>query len=78
MKTTVSIPDDLFKRADRLARKTRRSRSQLYSDAVREFVARYSPDEITEALNRACDEIGDTSDPFVNEAARRTLERVEW
>jgi hypothetical protein len=35
-------------------------------------------DEITAAINRVCDEVGDTSDPFVTEAARRTLMRVKW
>ena len=78
MKTAISIPDDVFKGAERLARRTKKSRSQLFSDAVREYVARHAPDEVTEAMNRVCDEVGDTRDPFVSAAARRILERVEW
>jgi len=78
MKTAVSIPDDVFKGAERLARRTKRSRSRLFSDAIREYLARHSPDEITEAMNKACAEIGDSSDPFSAEAARRVLERIEW
>lgn len=78
MKTAVSIPDDVFKSAERLARRTRKSRSQLFSEAVREYVARHDPDEITEAMNCVCDEIGDTRDPFVSAAGRRVLERGEW
>jgi predicted transcriptional regulator len=78
MKTAVSIPDDIFKGAERLARRTKRSRSRLFSDAIREYLARHSPDEITEAMNKACAEIGDSSDPFSAEAARRVLEQVEW
>jgi len=78
MKTAVSIPDDVFERAERLARRTKRSRSRIFSEALREYLARHSPDEITNAMNKACAEIGDTRDPFVAEAARRILERAEW
>jgi metal-responsive CopG/Arc/MetJ family transcriptional regulator len=78
MKTAVSIPDDLFQGAERLARRTKKSRSQIYSDAIREYVARHSDDEVTEAMNRVCVEVGDTKDKFVAAAARRILRQVEW
>jgi metal-responsive CopG/Arc/MetJ family transcriptional regulator len=78
MKTAVSIPDDVFKGAERLARRTKKSRSQLYSDAVKEYVLRHSPDEVTEAMNRVCEVLKSTKDEFVSAAARRTLERSEW
>jgi hypothetical protein len=78
MKTAVSIPDDVFRGAERLARRSRKSRSQLYSEAVKEYVARHAAEEVTEALNRVCDEVGDQQDPFLASAARRVLERTEW
>ena len=78
MKTAISIPDDVFEGAERLARRTKRSRSRLFSDAVREYLARHAPDKLTEAMNKACDEIGGAKDPFSSSASRRTLERSEW
>lgn len=78
MKTAVSIPDDVFHGAERLARRSKKSRSRLFSDALREYVARHAPEEVTEAMNRACAAVGDTSDPFVSAAARRILKRTEW
>jgi metal-responsive CopG/Arc/MetJ family transcriptional regulator len=78
MKTAVSIPDDVFQRAERLAQRTKKSRSRLYSEALREYVARHAPEEVTDAMNRVCAELGDTKDPFVSSAARRLLERIEW
>lgn len=78
MKTAVSIPDDVFRGAERLARRTRKSRSQLYSEAVKEYVARHAPEEVTEALNRVCDGVGVQQDPFLASAARRIMERTEW
>ena len=78
MKTAVSIPDDVFHRAERLARRTKQSRSRIFSEALREYLARHSSEEITEAVNRACAEIGEGQDPFTALAARRILERTEW
>ena len=78
MKTAVSIPDDIFKGAERLARRFRKSRSRLFSEALKEYLARHAPDEVTEAMNRTCADVKETSDPFVSAASRRTLERTEW
>jgi metal-responsive CopG/Arc/MetJ family transcriptional regulator len=36
MKTAISIPDDVFAAAERLARRLKKSRSELYSRALRE------------------------------------------
>lgn len=78
MKTAISIPQDIWESAERLARRTKKSRSRLFSDAVREYVARHAPEDVTEAMNRVCAEVGDMKDPFVSSAARRILERSEW
>jgi hypothetical protein len=50
----------------------------LFSNALREYVARHAPDHVTEAMNRVCAEVGDGRDAFVGAAARRALERSEW
>jgi metal-responsive CopG/Arc/MetJ family transcriptional regulator len=78
MKIAVSIPDDVFEGAERLARRTKRSRSRLFSDALKEYLARHSPDKVTEAMNKVCAEIGEGQDPFVSSVARRVLGRSEW
>jgi predicted transcriptional regulator len=78
MKTAISIPDEVFTRAEKLAKRTKKSRSRLYSDAVREYVDRHSANAITEAVNRVVDKLGSDADPFLTAAARRTFERNEW
>jgi predicted transcriptional regulator len=78
MKTAISVPDDVFEGAERLARREGRSRSEVYSAAVREYVARHSPDEIIDALDRLVAELGDDVDPFVSAVSRRRLETTEW
>jgi metal-responsive CopG/Arc/MetJ family transcriptional regulator len=78
MKTAISIPDDLFEGAERLARRTKKSRSRLFRDALQEYLARHTPDQVTEAMNNALAEVGATDDRFVSSSARRVLERSEW
>jgi len=78
MKTAVSIPDDVFEGVERLARRTKRSRSRLFSDALKEYLARHTPDKVTEAMNRALAEVGDEAHSFISSAARAVLERSEW
>ena len=78
MKTAVSIPDDVFEKVERFARRAKRSRSEVFSAALREYIARHAPDEVTDAINRVVDEIGDQKDEFVTAASRRILEKTEW
>ena len=78
MKTAVSIPDDVFADADRLARRLRKSRSELYSHALREYVTRHSGEDVTEALDKVCAEVGARDDAFGPAAGRRRLSRTEW
>ena len=77
VRTAVSIPDDVFAAVERLARQTKKSRSQLISDAIREYVARHGQDA-TEIMDRISAELGQPVDEFVSEAARQTLGRSEW
>ncbi len=76
MKTAISILYEVFRDAERLAE--HKSRSQIYSEAVSEYVARRDPDAITEQINAVCAEVDTRPDPFVAAAARRILERTEW
>jgi metal-responsive CopG/Arc/MetJ family transcriptional regulator len=78
MKTAVSLPDNVFTAAERHARRVQKSRSQLYAEALSEYLARHAPDEVTESMNQLVDELATVADPFVTEAARRALARSEW
>jgi len=78
MKTAVSIPDELFHRADELARKRGKSRSQVYQESLAEYLLRRDEQSITDSLNEVVDEVGTEVDPWLAEASRQTLERSEW
>jgi metal-responsive CopG/Arc/MetJ family transcriptional regulator len=79
MKTAVSLPDQVFQAAERHAKRAHKSRSQLYAEALAEYLTRHAPEEVTEAMNRVVDQLGDQrTDPFVARAGRRILERTDW
>ena len=78
MKTAVSIPDDVFEDAERLASRLRTSRSQLYARALAEFVASHDDDQVTSLMDQAVREAGGEADAFVQATAQQSLQRVEW
>lgn len=79
MKTAVSLPDRVYREAEGYAKRARKSRSQLYAEALIEYLARHAPDDVTQAMNGVVDELGVSEpDGFVQQAGRRALESVEW
>ncbi|MDZ7621676.1 MAG: hypothetical protein U5O69_04425 [Candidatus Competibacteraceae bacterium] len=58
MKTAISLPDDIFLAAERQAKRTRKSRSQLYAEAsLVRTCGVHAPDEVTEAMNRVVERL---------------------
>ena len=79
MKTAVSIPDDVFARAERLARggKVTQRGVQRRPPRVR---GRHEPDDVTEAVNRVIEDLGEDAAPdgSTQEAVRQVLESSDW
>ena len=78
MKTAVSIPDPVFQKAEGLARRLKKSRSQLYSEALLEYVSRHDPAAVTAALDSLYETAESRSGPLVRETAHRVLRSTEW
>jgi metal-responsive CopG/Arc/MetJ family transcriptional regulator len=58
MRATVTLPDDLFERADEAAARLRISRSRLYQEAVEAFLRRLDEEKLTERMNAFVDRHG--------------------
>jgi predicted transcriptional regulator len=78
MKTAISIPDELFRKADELADRLGKSRSEVYREALADYVSRREPGAVTRALDELADELAADGGEFGAQAARRALERSEW
>lgn len=79
MKTAISLPDDLFYAAERQAKRAKKPRSQLYAEALAEYLARHAPEEVTDAMNRVVERLHEPGpDPFLVAAGRQGFGRTEW
>ena len=53
MKTAISIPDTIFKEAEKAAREFQCSRSQFFTIAMKDFLKKVKSRKLFEALNEA-------------------------
>ena len=73
MKTAVSIPDDVFDRAEQMARSWNVSRSELYADALRRMI--WADEAITANLDEVYGGGEHGSDPAISAQGRRAVLR---
>jgi len=78
MKTAVSIPNPIFKAAERAAKRAKISRSRLYARALEDFLERQKSKGITEALNEVYSTESSELDPDLKQAAYDLLSREKW
>ena len=78
MKTAISIPDDVFKAAERAAKRLGVSRSELYSTAVRDYVEQHKVRNITAELDAIYAVEDSTLDENLRILQVSTLEREDW
>jgi predicted transcriptional regulator len=75
MKTAVSIPDDIFEKAEKAAAELSMSRSAFYAKALGETIKRIEGEAITAQINAALDDAPQSADPSYSRRMRRELER---
>lgn len=78
MKTAISLPDDLFESADRLAERLGVSRSELYAEAVAEYLAKHRGEDVTARLNDVYGDQPSGVDPALRSAQARSVAPDEW
>jgi metal-responsive CopG/Arc/MetJ family transcriptional regulator len=79
MKTAISIPDAVFRSAEKAARRLKVSRSQLYAAAVAAYVERYAAKDVTAALDRVyADPEASRLEPAIAAAQAKSIGRERW
>ena len=79
MKTAISIPDRVFREAERTAKRLKVSRSELYRRALEAFMARQSGLALKASYDEAyADAESDSESAFRSRAARKALLAIEW
>lgn len=78
MKTAVSVPDDLFRRADAAAKRLRISRSEFYARAIAGFLEGNQTEAITARLNEVYGRQPAKVDPGLHRAQLKSLAKESW
>jgi metal-responsive CopG/Arc/MetJ family transcriptional regulator len=78
MKTAISIPDPLFREAERLTKRLRIPRSQLYARALEEYLQRQRSKGIKEALDAVYGSESSELEPDLAAAAYHVLAKEKW
>ncbi len=78
MKTAISIPDPVFSRAERFARRRKMSRSALFTVAVSEYLDQHREEGTTEKLNQIYANEASALDAGLVEAQALAIAEEQW
>lgn len=78
MKTAISIPDEVFDAAEKLATRLGMSRSQLYATALRQYLEAHRSRGVTARLDAVYNDNDSSLDLRVAEAQTTSLGEEDW
>ena len=78
VKTAISLPDDLFRQAEALAKRLGIPRSQLYARALEEYLEIHGPAHVTSALDAVYADVDSALDPGLATAQASAVDEEEW
>jgi len=78
MKVAISLPDPVFRSAEMLAKRLKKSRSELYAEAIAEYVRVRGARAVTEKLNAVYGKESSDLDPALRYAQLESLSREAW
>ncbi len=78
MKTAISVPNEVFELSERLAKKLKVSRSQIFAMGVKKLGEELDDEEITAKLNEFYSKEKAEIDPVMMKMAALSLPKDEW
>lgn len=78
MKVAISLPDPLFSAAEHMAEQLHVSRSQLYAQALSEYLDKRQEAAITQRLNAVHGATPEGIDPAIKKAQLKVLGNEAW
>jgi len=78
MKTAISVPNDVFARAERFAHRRHMTRSALFTAAVREYIQRHRRENVTRKLNEVYGGESSSLDPVLSQLQGLSIPQEEW
>ncbi len=78
MKTAISIPADVFNKAERLAKRLKVTRSELYRKALAEYMEQHAQERVTERLNQVYATESSVQDEDIRNLQEASLSHEDW
>ena len=78
MKTAISIPDQVFESAEKLAERLGQSRSQIYAQALSSYLEKHRGDNVTKKLNEVYGSTKSSLDPGLQNLQTLSLPKDGW
>ena len=78
MKTAISIPEQVFTRAERFARRRKMTRSALFTAAVDEYIQHHREDDVTHQLNAVYPKEASALDPVLSTVQAQSIPTENW
>lgn len=78
MEIAITIPNDVFQRAEELARNLGIPVNDLYTRALNSFLDSHCEDEITRNLNEVYSRVDSSLDPVVMQMQLTALDEEDW
>lgn len=78
MKTAISVPDDVFELSEKLAKKLKVSRSQVYAMGIRKLAEENDREAMIAKINEICEKVDTSLDPVLMQMQILSLPKDEW
>jgi metal-responsive CopG/Arc/MetJ family transcriptional regulator len=75
MKTAISIPDEIFEKAEKAAKDYNYSRSELFTIAVKEFLERIKSRRLLDEINEAYSDIEAPDETILRQKGKKYYAR---
>lgn len=70
--------DNLFQRAENYSKKKKISRSQLFSEALEEYLDKREEENLIAKINEVCEKVDTSLDPVLMQMQVLSLPKDEW
>ena len=78
MKTAISIPDEVFNKAEEVAQNLGISIDELYTQAISDFIKSHLSNGVTDKLNQIYSQQDSYLDPIIAKMQFQSIEKEEW
>ena len=76
MKTAISVPDEMFKEIEKVAKERRSSRSDVFVTAVREYLEKRKSGKLLDAINEASAAAETSEDYNVRQKSKKRYSKI--